>query len=148
MEHVVVRWELERGGYWLDPRGYEAVLADMAPSLPAGARAFASEPGHYNFRSDRCVKDLWFRSFEVADSGGVARLSFGPNAAKHTVGLQLEYRAVVSVRFSRERSPDVGWFGSVLLDELRPSSAGVAHEIAMTGGTLHVDAEDIQASWA
>jgi hypothetical protein len=147
MEHVVVRWEPEQGGYWVDPRAYQAVLADMAASLPEGAREFALDPQHYDFASDRCVKDLWFRSLEVDDAAGTARLSFGPNNAKHTVGLHLEYCGVVSVGISRDRDPGVGWLGSLLLDELRPSPDGVIHEFALTGGSLHVVAEDVKATW-
>jgi hypothetical protein len=42
----------------IDPGPYLAVLAVLAPRLPAGARAFAADPEHYDFTSGHCVKDL------------------------------------------------------------------------------------------
>jgi hypothetical protein len=142
MEHVVVRWE--RGGYWLDATAYEAILPSLATSLPPGASAFALDPQHYDFSSDRCVHDLWFRSLTLDDSGGSAALSFGAGE----VNLSLVYSGLVRVAIDRDRDPGIGWLGQLLLDELRPSPEGCVHEFAMTGGSLLVVARDVDATWS
>jgi hypothetical protein len=147
MEHVIVQWKPDQGGYWLDPTAYQAMLPSLARSLPAGARDFALDPQHYDFYGDRCVKDLWFRSLTLDDARGSASLSFAPNSSKHVTGLTLLYSGLVSIAVERERDPTIGWFGSLLLDELRPSPEGLAHEFALTGGSILVAAQDVEAAW-
>jgi hypothetical protein len=147
MDHVVVRWEPDRGGYWLDPTAYQAILPSLARSLPPGARAFALDPQHYDFGSDRGVHDLWFRSLTLDDPGGSASLSFGAGRVNPVDVLSLVYSGLVSVAVDRERDPGIGWLGSLLLDELRPSPEGFVHEFAMTGGSLLIVARDVEAAW-
>jgi hypothetical protein len=42
----------------IDPGKYLEMLPVLAPRLPAGAWAFAADPGHYDLTSRHCVKDL------------------------------------------------------------------------------------------
>lgn len=145
MDHVIVRQE--GSGYWLDPRPYLEALHILGPSLPPGARAYAQDQGHYDFTSRRCVKDLWFGSLAVNDDAGSARLTLLPNASKHDEALIVEYQRVESTTITRDRDPGAGWFGSVLLDELIPTDMGVSHELALTGGRIHVVANDVSVHW-
>lgn len=147
MEYVVVRWDSAPGGYWLDPRPYQAALPHFASRLPRGARAYAQDPEHYDFASDRCVKDLWFSSFTVNEHEGAATLALAPHASKHSVGLRLHYLDVKTIEVERERDPGVGWLGSLLLDEVLPSGAGLSHEAMLTGGVLRVVCADLEATW-
>lgn len=148
MQHVIVRWEGSSAGYWLDPRPYQAVLPTLAADLPPGARDYAQAPEHYDFGSERCVKDLRFHSLTLDDAERSASLSFLPNGSKHLVGMTLTYLDVVTVAVERQRDPGVGWVGSVLLDELLPLSPGFEHEILLTGGRVRVVAADLKAEWA
>ena len=52
-----MRYIIIDDGY-LSPLDYLAALPELAPKLPPGARAFATDPQHYDFSSRRCVKDL------------------------------------------------------------------------------------------
>jgi hypothetical protein len=145
MRYVIV--EERRDGYWLDPRPYLEALPTLGDDLPQGARAFACERAHYDFASDACVKDLWFRSLALDDAAGAASLTLAANESKHAVGLRVDYAGVQSLAVDRVRDPGVGWLGSVLLDELLPDGQGVVHEIALTGGTLRIVAADAAAFW-
>lgn len=145
MEHVIVR--REPTGYWLDPGPYLEALNTLGPLLPAGARAYALDRDHYDFYSNRCVKDLRVESIVADDDAGSARLALSPNAFKHDEALIVEYHGVESLAITRERDPGVGWFGSVLLDELVPAAPGVSHELVLTGGLIRVVARDLTARW-
>lgn len=145
MEYVVVRRTSD--GYWLDAADYKAALPEITDGLPAGARAFATDPDHYDFYSDRCVKDLWFASLRVDDESGAVTLTLNPNNSKHPVGLTVTYEAAAGIALERDGNPQIGWLGSVLLDELLPAQGGVAHEIVLTGGTLRIVAADLHAVW-
>ena len=146
MEHIVVEWAGD--GYWLDPRPFLDALPVLRDRLPIGARRFVDAPKHYDFSSDECVKDLWFESLTVNDADSVATVSFQPNTFKHPVGLTITYSGIRELVISRPEEPGVGWLGSVLLDELLPTSGGgVSHELALTGGTLRIEAADLHATW-
>ncbi|WP_260476530.1 hypothetical protein [Streptomyces sp. WAC 06783] len=43
-------------------------MPSISGDLPPGARAFATDTDHYDFRSRRCVKDLTLRA--VRGAGG------------------------------------------------------------------------------
>ncbi|MFF3910258.1 hypothetical protein ACFYZJ_30830 [Streptomyces sp. NPDC001848] len=45
-------------GYLLDPSAYLEMLPEIFSHLPEGARRFASDPEHYDFYREHCVKDL------------------------------------------------------------------------------------------
>jgi hypothetical protein len=144
MQHVIVRRETT--GYWLDPQPYLGLLAGLTADLPPGAREFALDAGHYDFYSNRCVKDLVLQSVEIQDSGRSATLAFAPNSSKHDEGLLLRYAGVSRLSVSRTGHDSHG-LGSVLLDEVLPAPAGVSHEIAMTGGVIALEATDVEAIW-
>jgi hypothetical protein len=139
----------------IDPVPYLDVLAELAPRLPAGARAFATDDEHYDFVGGRCVHDL-----EVADlwfdaSGPVAsaRIVFDGNPWKHRERLSISYIGVVSLRVDIDpRGSEVGAsVGSALddliLDEVLPHPAGMSHEIAFQQGLITVVAADLTAVW-
>lgn len=138
MEHVVVRREAQ--GYWLDPTAYTTLLPSIRDQLPPGARSFAEAPGHYDFDSTQCVKDLRFESLSIGRDGSAA-VSFAPYQWKHDVGLTLEYKSVHDVTLEQQtehtESPE-GRFGAVLLDELLPSHFGFVHEVVLTNSVLRV----------
>lgn len=147
MEHVVVRWDAQPGGFWLDPRPYLEVLGEVANALPPGARVYAEAPGHYDFSSERCVKDLRFTSLTVDDANQRAVVEFSANPAKHAEGLALVYSGVRSLSIGHEQADGIGWMGTLLLDEVLPIDGGASHEMALTGGTIKIVASEIEARW-
>ncbi|MBO9521873.1 MAG: hypothetical protein J7518_10075 [Nocardioidaceae bacterium] len=147
MKYVVVRWDGDQRGYWLDPRGYLDVLPLLAESLGPGAASFATDPHHYDFHSERCVKDLWFQSIKALENAQRAELVLSPNASKHSRGLQIIYTSPVSVTVEHTGDPGVGWLGSLLLDEILPTDKGASHELVFTGGTIRILAGDLSATW-
>ncbi len=54
----LIRIEPTEHGFFLDPKPYVDQLAQLTAELPPGAAAFANDPGHYDFYSLRCPKDL------------------------------------------------------------------------------------------
>ena len=79
MKFVTVE-QLE-SGYFLDPRPYLAQLDQLRDLLPPGARSFADEPGHYDFSSTKCIKDLALSEAVVRDAQDrvYVELHFLPN---------------------------------------------------------------------
>ena len=96
MEHVIVRWTGD--GYWLDPRAYQELLPSLAEGLPPGANTFALDPAHYDFYSDRCVKDLKLQALTMDGDDSSVTVVFVPNPWKHKHGLTLRYAGAVSCR--------------------------------------------------
>jgi hypothetical protein len=151
------------GDRWLDPRAYLAALPGLTEQLPPGARAFATEPGHYDFHSTHCVKDLQPTTARTGPDGALD-LYFGHNCWKHDDDLTLRYTAVRAV--SGPGGADTGadalvraWGKSatVTLDELLPADdglPGVRHEIGLladvSGRTelaVLITAADVVATW-
>lgn len=148
MQYVRVARIVEDGrpkGYELNPEPYLVTLGELARRLPAGARTFATDESHYDFFGSRCVKDL--RLVELGEAHErEGHLRFDPSPWKHQCGLTLTYRGLATMVF--EPSDEGSGYGSVLLDELLPLDDGlVSHEVALTGGTLRVVADDLTASW-
>lgn len=139
----MVRREAE--GYWLDPRPYIDVVHQISGDMPPGARAFMESPGHYDFYSAECVKDLVLSSVEQ-DADATVTVRFAANPWKHERDLVLTYRNVVALKLEPE-DESVDSRGSVLLDELLPLHAGIEHEVALTAGLLRVTAQDVVAEW-
>jgi hypothetical protein len=127
----------------LDPEPYLAQLAEFAAALPAGARAFATDPDHYDFFSQRCVKDLRLRQVSFAGDRTI-HVAFRHNCWKHDEDLTLSYRGVES--FLVEPA-DLAGFGDVVLDEILPHPYGCSHEIAFRPGTITVVCLDLTATW-
>ncbi|GAA2411007.1 hypothetical protein GCM10010420_44820 [Streptomyces glaucosporus] len=151
MKYVVVSWDAECRGFWTDPRDYVHALDLLRGDLPEGAREFATDPSHYDFYSERCVKDLRLSKMELpGTTPGDLRIVFSPNPWKHAAGLVIEYSGVRRVDISEGRCPwdqDEG-YGTVLLDEILPSEAGCSHEIALSVSTLRIECADLVAGWA
>lgn len=135
----------------IDPTEYLGILKGVAPRLPPGARAFATDAQHYDFYSPRCVKDLSVLSLECLDSGESVdvRLHLKANPSKHDADLLLDYFACAKVTLEVKPSRPLGHhrLGQVVLDELLPEPEGCRHEIAFTGGVLALVSRDVRARW-
>ncbi|MER8183394.1 hypothetical protein [Kitasatospora sp. NPDC094015] len=148
MKYVKVEWDDEDRGFVLGAGDYLAVLA-QGLELPAGASAFARQPGHYDFTGRRCVKDLALERISWSPTGaGILQISFLPHPAKHDEGLTLSYRGVSEFSVGRsEADPAAREPDTVLLDELLPAEEGCAHEIELTNSCITVVAADLEAVW-
>ncbi|SHF68497.1 hypothetical protein [Streptoalloteichus hindustanus] len=135
----------------IDPEDYLDKLGAVADALPPGAREFATDPGHYDFGSDRCVKDLTVEALGYDDDHDRIALEivFGPNPWKHTERLTVRYRGVVDLSLQVGPKPLAGRrLGSVVLDEILPHEQGCRHEIALHAGSIVVVAADLTAVWS
>ncbi|GAA1923161.1 hypothetical protein GCM10009837_55510 [Streptomyces durmitorensis] len=152
MRYVKVDWDLELRGFRTDARDYLAVLPELKDALPSGAMAFASDAGHYDYASERCVKDLELAEISLptttAGRSGTASLDFRPNQWKHSAGLRIEYADVS--HFSVDYESSIDWTAAitVLLDEVLPHEGGIVHEIELTDATITVHCADLTATWA
>ncbi|MEV8021670.1 hypothetical protein AB0O76_36140 [Streptomyces sp. NPDC086554] len=161
MKYVKVEWDPEWHGFRTDARDYLAALPDLKDTLPEGARAFASDAGHYAYASERCVKDLALADIRLPittrGGSGTASIDFRPNPWKHSSGLRIQYTGVTHFSIDYERSID--WMESitVLLDEVLPieegaegdeGEEGIVHEIELTDATITVRCADLTATWA
>lgn len=163
MKYVKVDWDSEHHGFRVDAQAYLAALPALRVALPAGAWAFASDPGHYDFADERCVKDLELTRItlptKTAKGSGTATITFSPNQWKHAKGLRIEYAGVT--HFSVDYARSIDWMESitVLLDEILPyggaggdepdehADGGVTHEIVLTDATITVHCADLKAVW-
>jgi hypothetical protein len=140
----------------LDPEPYLRKLPEL--ELPGGALKFATEPGHYDFSSPKCVKDLRMDHVLFRESGHAKlklELSLAPNRFKHDSGLSIRYDGVTSVSivaddFSSNRRvwPESPRLGDLQLDEILPMADGCSHEMKFTGGSITITCEDLHAEWA
>lgn len=135
----------------IDPRPCLERLPVPAERLPPGARAFATDAGHYDFSGRRCVKDLKPGSVRRIGDGEI-EIRFGHNCFKHDEDLLVRYTGVSRFRLNVR---DVDARGEVILDELEevildevlPHPDGCTHEIACRAGTLIVACGDLRAEW-
>ena len=150
MKYVRVEPLQDQYGYHLDQQGYVRVLPSVSEALPGGAAAFAAHPGHYDFSSSRCVKDLRLEKTVLVDDEGLVSLELrlAPNEWKHLSGLRIQYSDVQSFCVDVEES-DGTWprLGDLQLDEILPHPVGMSHEIAFTCGSIIVVAADLVATW-
>ncbi|OPC81583.1 hypothetical protein B4N89_12065 [Embleya scabrispora] len=149
MKFIEIEWRDDIRGFWLDPRSYLGELPKMSSQLPQGARGFATDPGHYDFSSPRCVKDLGFETLVTpSDSRQGLEILFSPNPWKHEEALRIRYDGVESLSVDWEsQAAGGGVKDSLLLDEILPADAGCRHEIALTGATILIACADLTASW-
>ncbi|MFI7316535.1 hypothetical protein [Streptomyces venezuelae] len=151
MKYVKVEWDTELHGFRTDARDYLAALPELQEELSPGARAFVGEAGHYDYSSERCVKDLELADISLptttAGGAGTASIDFRPNQWKHTAGLRIEYTGVT--HFSIDYEASVDWMEAitVLLDETLPHEDGVVHEVELTDATITVRCADLKATW-
>jgi hypothetical protein len=151
-----VKVEPTEDGFWLDPEPYLDELKRIGDSLPPGARAFATDPEHYDFFSERCVKDLKLRTLTTADANGAlsaeAEFEFNDVAPQR---LTISYREVVSLRVDVDDtgpdeyppSAETRRLSDVQLDEILPHEHGCSHEIQMINGVIRVVCADLMARW-
>lgn len=149
MKFVKAEWSSEWRGFWTDGRDYLAELQKFADKLPKGAREFASQPGHYDFGSAQCVKDLKLQRAEFLNPPGAGfEIVFGPNEWKHEAGLVIRYAGVSQVDISLAGDgASLSEMTAVLLDEILPAESGCSHEIVHTGGTVMIYSQDLVARW-
>ncbi|MFJ8477096.1 hypothetical protein [Kitasatospora sp. NPDC094011] len=144
----LVRIERTATGFALDPRPYLARLPALRPELPPGAEAFATDPAHYDFASERCVKDLKLASLVVTEDAVVLRCSFNDVAPEQLV---IRYTGVTALLI--EAAPPPGppglreRLGPLQLDEVLPHPHGCTHELGHIGGTVRITAADLTAAW-
>lgn len=149
MRYVSV--EATGDGYRIDPSTYLDQLPQFAMSLPAGARAFAIDPEHYDFPGQRFIKNLKPDGLTVGQSAGVdwLQLQLRHNCWRHEEDLTIRYHGVREVILNPATEDlDVTGLGEVLLDEVLPHERGCSHEIACTGGSFLVICQDLAATWS
>ncbi|WP_214104712.1 hypothetical protein [Acrocarpospora catenulata] len=135
----------------ISPQAYLDRLPELRAALPEGAAAYASEPGHYDFRSARCVHDLKLDTilFGEDGNGGWIQLGFRHNCWKHEEDLTIRYTGVSSFTLQTASDmPLVTRLGEVILDEVLPHPDGCAHEIACHTGSVIIVCRDLAATWA
>jgi len=130
----------------LDPSRYLERLLTICGDLPPGARSFATDADHYDFRSERCVKDLTLRTVRGA-CGADVEIEFRHNCWKHDQDLLIRYAGVSSFIIDPADGVRESELGAVVLDEILPHRDGCSHEVACRGGTLTVVCRDLEAIW-
>ncbi|MFG2482899.1 hypothetical protein ACGFSI_09070 [Streptomyces virginiae] len=148
MKYVVVEQQ-GRGTYWHNPRAYLAALPEVAPALPPGARAFATDPEHYDFSAARCVKDLRPLALPPADAAPERfEIRFAWSGGQEEV-LAIRYSGVSGVEITDDDGGDVELsdHNSVRLDEVLPHEAGCSHELRLTSATVRILCADLVAEW-
>ncbi|MEU9297622.1 hypothetical protein [Streptomyces sp. NPDC048266] len=146
MEYVNLDAQIGGVSGVLDPAPYLSHLLAISGDLPPGARAFAADTSHYDFRSRRCVKDLTLRAVRGA-GGEDMEFEFQHNCWKHDQDLLIRYVGVsdfVIDPVDEDRGTDLG---AVILDEILPHRDGCSHEIACWDGTLSLVCRDLEATW-
>ncbi|PWK63195.1 hypothetical protein BCL76_12211 [Streptomyces sp. CG 926] len=149
MKYVVVEQQ-GRGTYGHNPRAYLAELPELAPALPPGARAFATDPEHYDFSAPRCVKDLRPLALPSADAAPEhCEIRFAWSGGQDEV-LAIRYSGVRLIEITADDGGDVELsdYNSVRLDEVLPHEAGCSHELRLTTATVRIVCADLVARWA
>ncbi|GIF16320.1 hypothetical protein [Actinoplanes teichomyceticus] len=143
-----------RDGNTLDATGYLDALGAFAERLPPGARAFATDPQHYDLFGGRCVKDLKPVALTLGDGDGDgdgrawAELRLQHHCWKHEEDLTIRYSGVRSVVADPDGAEtDVRSLRDVMLDEVLPHGQGCSHEIAFLAGSMTIVADDLVATW-
>lgn len=132
----------------ISPTEYLARLPVLADALPPGARAFATDPDHYDFSGKRCVKDLDLeRVRNISADGSEIELGFRHNCWKHDEDLVIRYSGVSGCIIRSPGGSDPKNLRTVILDEILPHEHGCVHEIAFRPGTLTVVCRDLTAVW-
>ncbi|UNO41640.1 hypothetical protein [Streptomyces sp. MST-110588] len=132
----------------LSPARYLEHLPSLVEDLPAGARSFATAPGHYDFSSKRCVKDLELRHVRgIGSDDRQMEIHFRHNCWKHDEDLVIRYTGVFGCHAASAGGEDWPHLGTVILDEVLPHQDGCSHEIAFWNGSLTVVCRDLTATW-
>ncbi|WP_211588761.1 hypothetical protein [Allorhizocola rhizosphaerae] len=153
------RVERLRDGFMVDPGPYLEILPELAGSLPPGAYRFVSDPEHYDFFSERAIKDLKIERLELVDAFAVlgVELRLAYNELPDVPRLTITYREVtnvsVDVRSGFQIREDwivagIKRLGDVLIDEVRPSPQGCVHVMEMVHGAVSITCKDLDAAWS
>lgn len=149
-----------------DHRPFLSALESIGPALPPGARAFITDPAHFNFGryrigeeimpegSSLCPKDLLLIGIEVLLPGlGVelwARFTF-PGYPPERSDLVIRYVGVRAFSFEdlqgNDSSPGSSRLGRWIVDEVAPIRGGVRHRIEFEDGALTIESFDLEATW-
>ncbi|MEU2772818.1 hypothetical protein ABZ646_07785 [Streptomyces sp. NPDC007162] len=133
-----------RGG--CDPGPYLARLPELADRLPPGARAFATDPRHYDPGDRHCVQDL--HPLDVRrPARDAVELRFRNHRAGPDEDLVVRYTGVSRFQTDILGACDLSSLGEVILDEILPHPDGCTHELACRPGTLVVACTDLVAEW-
>lgn len=136
----------------LDPFDYIAALEGFASALPSGARAFATDPDHYNRYSEHCVKDLRLERISYVDEDDAVSVTLDLrfNDLGLADELRIVYRSVseFALRVDDRRGRGLKRLSDLILDEILPTERGASHEIAFCAGTIWVVCEDLEAIWS
>jgi hypothetical protein len=146
-------------GFLVDPQPYIDMLPDLKESIPAGAYRFVTDPEHYDFFSERSIKDLKIERLEVVDSFAVLgiTLELAYNQLPNIPQLSIKYSDVsnlsIDVRSGFQIRPD--WInvgakrlGDILTDEIHPDAGGCIHVIEMIHGVVAITCGDLEALWS
>ncbi|MFF0385215.1 hypothetical protein [Streptomyces sp. NPDC004286] len=146
MKYVELRGGGSEEPVLADPRPYLARLPGIAAGLPPGARAFATDPAHYDPDAKRCVRDLLpTRVNRTAD--GDVEIRFRHNCFRHEEDLLVRYTGVSRFQSDVLDVCDPASLGDVILDEILPLPGGCTHEVACRPGRLVVACRDLVAEW-
>ncbi|MGI5171031.1 hypothetical protein ACQEU3_42440 [Spirillospora sp. CA-253888] len=160
MKYIVAEWRQDEDGEWFfahSPFPYLDELPNLLSALPAGARAFASDPEHFDlgypspWRPRHSVKNLKLRSLPpVVPLPASFDLRFERVPALGDEVLTISYRDVTEVEIRIEDEGegfDYSDWNSLRLDEILPHPAGCNHEMAFTDATVKVTCADLEARW-
>jgi hypothetical protein len=130
----------------VDPGPYLARLPELAGGLPPGARAFATDPRHYDLGDRHCVQDL--HPLDVRRSApDDIEIRFRHHGLGHDEDLVVRYTGVSRFQSDVLGACDLTSLGGVILDEILPQPGGCTHELACRPGTLVLACTDLVAEW-
>lgn len=154
MQFVAEEFSETGSGVWrfLNPAAYIAELERLAPLLPDGARRFATDSDHYDFYSEKCVKDLKLESVTYFDDGDEVRVELGLrfNDLGRAPELSVVYRDVAEFRIdvaAGQSNRGRRRLGVLMLDEILPCEQGASHELVFRAGSVWVVCADLEAEW-
>lgn len=114
---------------------------------------------HYDFFSERSIKDLRIDRLELSDGFAVVginlHLSYNerPDVPRlrigyeEVLGLSVDVRPGFQVR-SNWIVQGIKRLGGILTDEVLPDSRGCVHVIEMIHGTISITCRDLDAVWS
>ena len=129
------RVEKTSHGFSLDPAAYLAALPELVIALPPGAATFATDPRHYDFASEFCVKDLKIEEIRILDGNAQLTMTirFAFNDIPGVPRLSITYTGVTGFAITTDPAYDVNddWNGphikrlsDVQIDEIMPHPHG------------------------
>lgn len=132
---------------FFDADEYIRRLPGFVNDLPPGARAFATDPQHYDFTGTRCVKDLRLDQIPTSSQeNNDHQLRLRHNCWKHDEDLIIRYHGLRRVE-AKIDTMDQSTPATVTLDEILPVAGGCSHEIALWTGSITIIATDLTATW-